>query len=148
MVNCSLLSEPSTLQPFLPYFDLVPSRAPRILEVSAISPESVFVKWEPIPRRHLQGHLQGYLLFYSQKDTRRHVINITVNSSLTHVTLDHMKPQTEYVVWIAGFTGKGAGPDSERKFVSTPVPGMLQLVLANYLLMSRITYDKMHEMSS
>ncbi|XP_044169231.1 receptor-type tyrosine-protein phosphatase F-like isoform X1 [Acropora millepora] len=99
----------------------VPSRAPRILEVSAISPESVFVKWEPIPRRHLQGHLQGYLLFYSQKDTRRHVINITVNSSLTHVTLDHMKPQTEYVVWIAGFTGKGAGPDSEREFVFTPV---------------------------
>ena len=52
------------------------------------------------------------------------------------------------VVWIAGFTGKGAGPDSEREFVSTLVPGMLQLGLANYLLMSRITYDKMHEMSS
>ena len=45
-----------------------------------------------------------------------------------------MKPETEYVVWIAGFTGKGAGPYSEREFVSTPVAGMLQLGLANIYL--------------
>ena len=101
----------------------------------------MFVKWEPIPRRHLQGRLQGYLVFFSQKDTRQPVIKRTVNSSLTQVTLDHMKPLTEYAVWIVGFTGKGAGPHSEREFVSTPVAGMLQLVLVCKVKAMQIIYS-------
>lgn len=108
----------------------VPSRAPRILEVFAKSPNSVFVKWEPIPQHHVKGLLQGYHVHYSQIDTSYPVLKnvITVNESVAHVTLDNMKPLTRYRVWITGFTKKGSGPSSDKTFVSTPqtVPGSPQ----------------------
>jgi len=85
----------------------------------------VFVQWEPIPKHHVKGILQGYHVHYSQEDTSYPIIKnvMTVNGSVTHVTLDSMKPMTRYRVWITGFTGKGAGPNSEKEFVSTPHPG-------------------------
>lgn len=98
----------------------VPSRPPRILEVSAETSESIFIKWEPIPQRHLQGLLQGYHVYYNKENTSHPAIKITVNSSLMQTTLNHMKPLTNYEVWIAGFTGKGAGPNSTKEFVATP----------------------------
>ena len=105
----------------------MPSRAPRLLEVIAKTSNSVFVQWEPIPKQHVKGILRGYHVHYSQEDTSYPVIKnvITVNGSVTHVTLDSMKPLTRYRVWITGFTGKGPGPNSEKEFVSTPQPGKL-----------------------
>ena len=105
--------------------NVVPSRAPRILEVFAKSPNSVFVKWEPIPQHHVKGLLQGYHVHYSQIDTSYPVLKnvITVNESVAHVTLDNMKPLTRYRVWITGFTKKGSGPSSDKTFVSTPQTG-------------------------
>lgn len=106
-------------------FELVPSHAPRLLQVSAKTSNSVFVQWEPIPKHHVQGKLLGYHVHYSQEDTSYPVIKnvITVNGSVTHATLDNLKPLTRYRVWITGFTGKGAGPNSEKEFVSTPPAG-------------------------
>ncbi|KAJ7358734.1 hypothetical protein OS493_021509 [Desmophyllum pertusum] len=100
----------------------VPSHAPRLLQLSAKTSDSVFVQWEPIPQHHVKGILQGYHVHYSQESTRYPVIKnvITVNASVTHATLDNMKPLTRYRVWITGFTVKGAGPNSEKEFVSTP----------------------------
>lgn len=113
----------SAVLPFV--FELVPSRAPRLLQVSAKTSNSVFVQWEPIPKHHVKGILQGYHVHYSQEDTKYPVIKneMTVNGSVTHVTLDSMKPLTRYHVWITGFTKKGVGPNSEKGFVSTPQPG-------------------------
>ena len=118
----------STVLPFV--FELVPSHAPRLLQVFAKTSNSVFVKWEPIPKHHVKGILQGYHVHYSQEDTSYPVIKnvMTVNGSVTHVTLDSMKPLTRYRVWITGFTAKGVGPNSEKEFVSTPQPGKYFLI--------------------
>ena len=104
---------------------IVPSRAPRLLQVSAKTSDTVYVRWEPIPQQHVKGILQGYHVHYSKEDTRYPVIKniITVNASVTHATLDNMKPVTRYHVWIAGFTRKGPGPSSEKEFVTTPQAG-------------------------
>lgn len=113
---------------FFFYSYIVPSRGPRIIDVSANTPESVFVKWEAIPRQHVNGILQGYYVNYSAQDARFPVIKkvVTVNSTVTHVMLEQMKPSTRYKVWIAGFTRKGAGPSTEKEFVSTLPAGTLQ----------------------
>ena len=118
----------SAVLPFV--FELVPSRAPRLLQVFAKTSNSVFVKWEPIPKHHVKGILQGYHVHYSQEDTSYPVIKnvMTVNGSVTHVTLDSMKPLTRYRVWITGFTAKGVGPNSVKEFVSTPQPGKYFLI--------------------
>lgn len=110
---------------YLFYFNLVPSRAPQLIQMTAKTSDSVFVKWEPIPRRHVKGILQGYHVNYSEEDTRFPVIKnvLTVNASVTHATLEKMKPQTRYHVWITGFTRKGAGPSSEKEYVFTPPAG-------------------------
>lgn len=100
----------------------VPSRAPRIMKLLAKTSDSVFIQWQTIPQRHVKGILQGYRVHYSEEDTSYPVIKnvITVNASVTRATLNRMKPLTRYRVWIAGFTAKGAGPSSEKEFVSTP----------------------------
>lgn len=99
-----------------------PSRPPRIRNISAKTSESVFIRWEPIPQQHVKGILQGYQVHYKEDSSRFPVLKkmITVNASVTHATLHHLKPMTRYRVWIAGFTAKGAGPSSEKEFVSTP----------------------------
>ena len=75
-------------------------------------------------------------MHYSKEDTRFPVIKnvITVNSSVTHVSLDRMKPLTRYRVWISGFTRKGNGPSSEKEFVSTPQAGTFESLVILYLL--------------
>lgn len=75
-------------------------------------------------------------MHYSKEDTRFPVIKnvITVNSSVTHVSLDRMKPLTRYRVWIAGFTRKGTGPSSEKEFVSTPQAGTFEGLMILYLV--------------
>ena len=70
-------------------------------------------------------------MHYNEESSRFPVLKkmITVNASVTHTTLRHLKPMTRYRVWIAGFTVKGAGPSSEKEFVSTPNAGMFTKVV-------------------
>ena len=73
-------------------------------------------------------------MHYSEESSRFPVLKkkmITVNASVTHATLHHLKPMTSYRVWIAGFTAKGAGPSSEKEFVSTPPAGMFKKIVIN-----------------
>lgn len=114
-------------------FLLAPSRPPRIRNISAKTSESVFIRWEPIPQQHVKGILQGYQVHYKEDSSRFPVLKkmITVNASVTHATLHHLKPMTRYRVWIASFTAKGAGPSSEKEFVSTPQAGMFKKVVIN-----------------
>lgn len=48
---------------------------------------------------------------------------ISLNASDHRVIIKGVQPLTEYILWVAGFTKRGAGPESVMVHVITPSKG-------------------------
>ncbi|XP_025828813.1 tyrosine-protein phosphatase Lar isoform X1 [Agrilus planipennis] len=109
----------------------VPGAPPRNVTGEAVSPTSIYVRWEPPPADRSNGNIVYYKLQRvdaGQSDSEATVIKLNATSFL----LDELKPWTEYRIWVLAGTSVGDGPASYPITVRTheDVPGDPQDVKA------------------
>ena len=95
---------------FFLVFVSVPDAAPVIYSVLPSSSEECKLSWNPIPAEHHRGVLLGFRVVYTAVNDTKDSSNITVDKSIyENVTVNGLKPYTDYLLKVAGFTSKGDG---------------------------------------
>lgn len=98
----------------------VPSSGPTNITARATSPNIVSVEWGAVPKRHRNGLIKGYKVQYraikSDAQTQHKIVN---DNSTKHVTLNDLKPFTNYQLAVAAFTSAGDGVYSSVQTVQT-----------------------------
>ncbi|XP_030071703.1 neuronal cell adhesion molecule isoform X3 [Microcaecilia unicolor] len=112
----------------------LPMAAPSNVQVHVVNSTLVKVHWEAVPPATIQGHLQGYRVYYwklhhSTKNSRRHDVEkkiLMFSGNRTHGMLPGLEPYSHYMLNVRVVNGKGEGPASPDKPFSTPegVPNM------------------------
>ncbi|KAJ7390085.1 hypothetical protein OS493_027115 [Desmophyllum pertusum] len=88
----------------------IPDAAPVIYSVLPSSSEECKLSWNPIPAEHHRGVLLGFRVVYTAVNDTKDSSNITVDKSIyENVTVNGLKPYTDYLLKVAGFTSKGDG---------------------------------------
>ncbi|KRY55867.1 Protein sidekick -like protein, partial [Trichinella britovi] len=99
-------------------YEDTPSGAPQAVKATPESPKSVVVTWQKIPENQQNGHILGYRVEYrsisSPTDIGHEVVN---DESRLAVTLDGLRPYTDYRIKVAGITMVGIGVYSEPDLV-------------------------------
>ena len=100
----------------------VPRRAPNGLRVTSFEFTSdLLVEWNPLSQRYANGKILGYTIYYRDYNIVWSTYK-SVNTSSpfsTQATLKGLKPAHEYLVAVAAFTSKGAGPWSANEYAIT-----------------------------
>ncbi|KRZ30000.1 Protein sidekick -like protein [Trichinella pseudospiralis] len=99
-------------------YEDTPSGAPQAVKATPESPKSVVVTWQKIAEQQQNGHILGYRVEYrsvgSPTDIGHEVVN---DESRLAVTLDGLRPYTDYRIKVAGITMVGIGVYSEPDLV-------------------------------
>lgn len=124
----------------------IPLEAPTGVTVDVQNGTTILVKWTPVSRESVQGHLLGYRIYVKRKDThaayqRRKALeigrqreqpveikedaeqDITVvadGNKADEISISGLQFYSSYQLTIAAFNSKGEGPLSEPKEFSTP----------------------------
>lgn len=79
------------------------------------------VEWSPVSPENTNGEVLGYRVLYSMVNYTSRA-NITVDSQgENRLTIDGLRPDTNYSFQILAFTGKGDGTSSANYFAKTGV---------------------------
>nr|XP_033814112.1 neuronal cell adhesion molecule isoform X4 [Geotrypetes seraphini] len=106
----------------------LPTAAPSNVQVHVVNSTLVKVHWEAVPPATIQGHLQGYRVYFwkvhhSIKNSRRHEMEkkiLMFSGNRTHGMLPGLEPFSHYMLNVRVVNGKGEGPASPDKAFSTP----------------------------
>lgn len=95
-----------------------PSGVPLHMMAEAISSNQILVRWEPPPFEERNGVITHYTMRLTEGlDTTQSITNRTSSLSMT---IDGLRPNTEYIVEVRAHTQVGGGPFTEEFLVSTP----------------------------
>ena len=98
----------------------MPSRAPSNVRVSNIHLGHLRVKWEPIPQQTANGRHLGYRVYFYEYYGYSPIQTVDTSSQDVHMmVLRGLKVAQMYVISVAAFTSKGAGPQSPSIYFTT-----------------------------
>ncbi|XP_047662765.1 neural cell adhesion molecule L1.2 isoform X2 [Tachysurus fulvidraco] len=117
-----------------------PSEAPMNIGLILHNSNTIEVKWGPVNREYVRGHLKGYkirLAYYGSCSKHHHQkcnseegvpLNesvVTTGSDENSKKLEGLQPYSSYSLTVSVFNGKGDGPESEARTFQTSegVPG-------------------------
>ena len=102
-------------------FSQAPSMSPLNVRADSLTEHSIRVRFDPIPPSHHNGPLQGYNLYYRNKDHHHdhEGTKITIGASERQVIIDGLETMKNYEISMTAFNDK-EGPRSE---VIEVVPG-------------------------
>lgn len=92
---------------------LVPSAAPQVVEVTALSSTSAYLSWISPPLEHHNGEITGYVINVTGSETQQ------FTSESTNVTIFTLEPFTVFSFTIAARTSAGTGPFSSPVTLQT-----------------------------
>ncbi|KAA0707341.1 Neural cell adhesion molecule L1.1 [Triplophysa tibetana] len=97
-----------------------PLEAPSEVMVELVSNKSgdIIVRWRPVSRESVRGHLLGYKSREHDRDDNRRVVKVYGNKEEEVVSGLHF--YTDYILTVAAFNSKGEGPHSELHHFRTP----------------------------
>ncbi|CAH3025892.1 unnamed protein product [Porites evermanni] len=96
-----------------------PDRPPSELSALSLDKNSVQLDWRPVSPEHNNGLVLGYRVCYNEVHNTSRVASIKVGADKTRVTIDGLRPNTNYSFQILAFTAKGNGTISEKYFAKT-----------------------------
>lgn len=89
-----------------------PTGAPQNFTAIGISPTSIRLQWDPPAKRHQNGDIVLYEVFYHQQ--KQTTEDWTSNTTKTNMTVEGLAPVTDYNFQIRAYTLVGPGPWSNR----------------------------------
>jgi roundabout axon guidance receptor 2 len=92
-------------------FEDVPSAPPENLSVKIVNLTSATIEWSPPAPQHRNGNLLGYNIHIQGNISTLHS-NITLNATITSITLHNLTTGAVYSVRVLAFTTVGPGPFS------------------------------------
>ncbi|KFM81271.1 Protein sidekick, partial [Stegodyphus mimosarum] len=104
--------------------EAVPSAGPDGVKINATSSTTIVVKWSEVPKRHQNGIIEGYKVYYGAKNVPFQYKVIESNSTFT-TTLTELRKYTLYSIQVLAFSRIGDGvlsipPVSVRTFEDVP----------------------------
>ena len=88
----------------------VPDQAPVVAEIYPVNSKLCKLSWVPIPPEHHKGRLLGYSIVYTTHGSLETSNKFTVDTLTTRrVPIGDLRPNTYYLLNVAGFTSKGDG---------------------------------------
>ena len=102
----------------------VPGSGPAGVTAEATSSTTILVKWGGVPRRHRNGVIEGYKVYYGAKGVAFRYKDIEGNAT-AQTTLTELRKYTKYAVQVLAYTRVGDGvlsspPLQERTFEDVP----------------------------
>lgn len=89
--------------------EAVPSHGPVDVEANTTSSTTIVVRWGNVPRRHRNGQIDGYKVFYGAAG-RGSVLHKTIATNSTHTTtLTELKKFVAYHIQVLAYTRLGDG---------------------------------------
>nr|XP_023670687.1 protein sidekick-1 isoform X1 [Paramormyrops kingsleyae]XP_023670688.1 protein sidekick-1 isoform X1 [Paramormyrops kingsleyae] len=96
--------------------EAAPSLAPQNIQINALSSTQLEVVWEPPPVETQNGNIQGYKIYYWEKDNQNETEKVKVLFvPETAMRLKNLTSYTSYVVRLSAFNAAGDGPLSEPR---------------------------------
>lgn len=90
--------------------EAVPSHGPIGVEANTTSSTTIVVRWGEVPKRHRNGQIDGYKVFYGAAAKNGAVLHKTIpNNSTFTTTLTELKKFVVYHVQVLAFTRLGDG---------------------------------------
>ncbi|XP_053473779.1 leukemia inhibitory factor receptor isoform X2 [Ictalurus furcatus] len=118
-----------------------PLAAPGNVSSSNITQSSFVTTWSPVPEEDVRGFLQGYIIRYTQDNSKK---NITVHPSVNSYELLNLRSGSIYCVQLSAYTSAGEGKRSEPKCFDTldsvAIGGMLAGVVAGVIALLLATH--------
>ncbi|XP_068104310.1 neural cell adhesion molecule L1 isoform X2 [Hyperolius riggenbachi] len=97
-----------------------PSIIPENVGLEALNDSTIKVAWLPVQKEGLNGRLKGFEVQYSPLNERHSKHNkLNIQGNVTHANIYGLKPFTNYSITVHVVNGKGQGPASETKIIST-----------------------------
>nr|CAD7425865.1 unnamed protein product [Timema monikensis] len=127
-------SGPSSPQLYVTTLEGVPDMPPQDLRCTALTSQSVRVRWEPPPLERRNGVVEGYKVFYKHANPRQGGspdVEVKKTTNL-ETNLHGLTKFTNYSVRVLGFTAAGEGVRSSPIYCTTEedVPGAPEQVKA------------------
>lgn len=113
----------------------VPAAPPQNVYGFNVSKHDIWVFWEEVPYRDVNGIILGYRVFFNE--TSDEVFNKTVEFPTKNVTLSFLRPYTFYSIQVLAFTIKGDGPKSPPIIIRTEEEGNGPFLSYTYLPVSK-----------
>ena len=129
---------------------LVPSAAPRDLQLQTASHTSLGISWKPVVPERRHGHLAGYIVVFwprdevmagldlpmtlqsicsgetSTENAEKQGLHVRkVYADVLQMELEELKVFTRYTATVTGFTSKGCGPWTDQVESQTDQYGKL-----------------------
>lgn len=107
--------------------EAVPSHGPMDVEANTTSSTTIVVRWGNVPRRHRNGQIDGYKVFYGAAG-RGLVLHKTIATNSSHTTtLTELKKFVAYHIQVLAYTRLGDGalstpPIRVQTFEDSPGP--------------------------
>ena len=104
------------------YSQLEPTKPPTKVNVMIVDRTKASVSWKPIPCPHQNGIIRFYLVRYVHSLFSGQVLegNLTTELNFPAAELRDLRPNTNYVVMVAGWNRAGLGPYSSPVTFVTP----------------------------
>ena len=101
---------------------LEPTKSPSEVKVMVISTTTASVSWKSIPCSHQNGMVRFHLVRYVHSLLSGEIVEGRVRSASNHprAKLCNLRPNTNYVVMVAGWNSGGLGPFSSPVTFVTP----------------------------
>ncbi|TRY56953.1 hypothetical protein DNTS_023886 [Danionella cerebrum] len=95
----------------------VPAEAPVLTEVRALSATEVIVVWIPLQQSTLEGYQVRY--WRDSLDGEASALRVLVSGRENHTRLDHLRPDSQYLVEVRAYNAAGFGPAGPRSRITT-----------------------------
>uniref|UniRef100_A0A182KGT8 Fibronectin type-III domain-containing protein n=1 Tax=Anopheles christyi TaxID=43041 RepID=A0A182KGT8_9DIPT len=106
--------------------EAVPSMGPAVVEANATSSTTIVVRWKEVPKKHRNGQIEGYRVYYGSVTGRTPVLHKTIANNYTFTTtLTELKKFVQYDIQVLAYTRLGDGalstpPVRIQTFEDTP----------------------------
>ncbi|KAG8447893.1 hypothetical protein GDO86_015127 [Hymenochirus boettgeri] len=97
------------------YPDIIPEN----VGLESMNESAIKVAWLPVQKEGLNGHLKGFMVYYTSHSEHQHIRKLPVHGNTTHTLITSLKPFSNYSVVVRIFNGKGEGPPSEPRVIRT-----------------------------
>lgn len=95
----------------------VPSEAPTIVEARALSATEAIICWMPVRLQTVEKYQVRY--WRQTVENEASAQRVPVSSQENHTRLDHLKPNSHYLIEVRAYNGAGFGPPSDRYEIHT-----------------------------
>ena len=115
-----------------PTLSSVPSAPPLNVSLSASDHSTLLVSWDPVEVYHQNGIVRSYRVVITDSANISSTLTLSVNDSITAVTVANLQPHHIYIVQVAAYT-VGVGPYSDEVNITMPETGKYISCMLNSL---------------